>query len=124
MIPISKPTPSQFDSSNPQQHSAAFYFILPVLEELAARSQTGKFTITPTRLSKLSGGYHTGSIPPESAASLLSFLVWIGTLEVVEEPYTYQFSDVYVYRHTAPRMKDSNGLAALRVLYLKQASMM
>lgn len=118
-----KPTPCQFDASNPRKHSAAFEFILPVLEEEAERSITGEFTITPTRLSKLSGGYRTGSISPDCAAGYVAFLVWIGTLELVRDcPPTYRFSHAYTV--TAPRRKESNGLTALRLLYLKQASTM
>lgn len=91
-----KPTPSQFDSSNPQKHSAAYGIVLPVLEDLAARSATGEFTVSPVRLSKLSGGYRTGSISPDNAAGLIDFLVWIGTLEVVEASLpTYRFSNAY-----------------------------
>lgn len=90
MRPNHKPTPCQFDSTNPQKHSAALNFILPIMEELAARSKTGAFQITPERLSMLSGGFFTGSISPDKAASLIAFLVWVGTLELVK-PSTYRF---------------------------------
>ena len=92
----SNPTPCQFDSANPRKHSTAFDFVLPIMEELAARSKIGEFTIAPERLSKLSGGFRTGSISPDIAASLLAFLVWIGTLEVVKGvTQTYQFTHDY-----------------------------
>lgn len=91
-----KPTPCQFDSANPRKHSAAFAIILPIMEQMARQSATGEFTIEPEKLSKLAGGFYTGSISPAGADGLLDFLVWIGTLEEVKEGSpTYQFSKDY-----------------------------